>query len=82
MTTSEVQAVHEKEFAANYRGNTTDVIGQRVGPNRMGEHFKAVSAEYDPSTDRTRVIFDLIPAPAHAGQAKYYDSHLNETRKG
>ena len=45
----------------NYPGDTRDVIGQIVGPNTMGEHWIAVSADYD--GERTRVGF-AIATPA------------------
>lgn len=44
---------------ANYRGDTTDVIGQVVGPNTFREMMVAVEATYDSETDRTRVGFDF-----------------------
>jgi hypothetical protein len=47
---------------ATYRGDTTDVVGQVVGPNLMGERMTAVSASYDAGTNRTRVGFDFARA--------------------
>lgn len=45
----------------NYLGDTRDAIGQIVGPNTMGEHWIAVSADYN--GERTRVGF-AIATPA------------------
>jgi hypothetical protein len=42
---------------ATYPGNTTDTVGQIVGPNTLGERFTIVSAMYDPQTDKTRCGF-------------------------
>lgn len=50
-----------KEFAANYRGDRRDAIGQVMGPNTMGEYFRAATATYDDATNRTRITFDLVP---------------------
>ena len=45
----------------NYPGKVLDAVGQIVGPNTMGEHWIAVSADYD--GERTRVGF-AIATPA------------------
>lgn len=35
--------------------------GEIVGPNRMGEYLRAVTAEYDEATGKTRVGFAYVP---------------------
>lgn len=42
---------------ATYPGDTTHIIGEVKGPNTWGEHLTAVTAEYDHTTDKTRVGF-------------------------
>lgn len=41
----------------NYSGDTTAAldVGDRMGPNTIGEYLWVVSASYDPTADRTRV---------------------------
>lgn len=52
---------YAKEFAANYPGDRREAIDQVMGPNTMGEYFKAVSVNYDEATEQTRIVFDLVP---------------------
>lgn len=52
---------YAKEFAANYSGDRREAVGQVMGPNTMGEYFKAVSATFDEVANRTRLVFDLVP---------------------
>lgn len=42
---------------ANYGGDVTHIVGEVKGPNMLGEMLTAVTADYDPETDRTRVGF-------------------------
>lgn len=42
---------------ATYPGDTTHIIGEVKGPNTWGERLTAVTAEYDATTDKTRVGF-------------------------
>lgn len=42
---------------ATYRGDVRHIVGEIKGPNTIGEHLTAVSADYDETTDRTRVGF-------------------------
>ena len=55
------QAIFEKKFTANYRGDRRTSIGQVVGPNTMGEFFVAVEADFDEVAGRTKLTFDLVP---------------------
>ena len=43
---------------ATYPGDVRDIVGDLKGPNRFGEILVAVTADYDPEADRTRVGFD------------------------
>lgn len=45
---------------ANYPGNVTHIIGEVKGPNALGESLRAVSADYDESTNKTRVGFSYL----------------------
>lgn len=40
-----------------YPGDVTHMVGEVKGPNLLGEHLTAVSAEYDSATNKTRVGF-------------------------
>lgn len=40
----------------NYPGRV-DPVGQVMGPNMFGEYLTAVTADYDPETNKTRVGF-------------------------
>lgn len=42
---------------ATYPGDVTHMIGEVKGPNLLGEPLTAVTAEYDPATNKTRVGF-------------------------
>ncbi|MFS0715499.1 hypothetical protein ABC337_04865 [Arthrobacter sp. 1P04PC] len=42
---------------ATYPGDCTHIIGEVKGPNNLGESLRAVTAVYDPATDKTRVGF-------------------------
>jgi hypothetical protein len=42
---------------ATYPGNVVHIIGEVKGPNLLGESLTAVTATYDPGTNRTRVGF-------------------------
>ncbi|MFE4229165.1 hypothetical protein ACFRJ8_14900 [Arthrobacter sp. NPDC056886] len=42
---------------ATYPGDTTHIIGEIKGPNTWGERLTAVTADYDPAADQTRVGF-------------------------
>jgi len=42
---------------ANYSGDQTHMVGQRVGPTTLGDWLTAVDANYDAATDTTRVGF-------------------------
>lgn len=61
---------YAKEFAANYSGDRREAVGQVMGPNTMGEYFKAVSATYDEVANRTRLVFDLVPRTPRAQRPK------------
>jgi len=40
----------------NYKGDRTrDAIGQHMGPNLLGEYLTVTAAEYDATTDTTRL---------------------------
>lgn len=43
---------------ATYPGDTTHIIGEVKGPNTWGEHLTAVTAEYNPDSNTTRVGFN------------------------
>lgn len=48
---------------ADYPGDVTHMIGEVKGPNTTYEMLQAVTAVYDPATDRTRVGFAYgVPA--------------------
>jgi hypothetical protein len=48
---------------ADYYGDVTHIIGEVKGPNTLDEMLQAVTAVYDPETDRTRVGFAYgVPA--------------------
>lgn len=40
----------------NYPGDVRDAVGQRVGPNTLGEWLWIVAATYDPETDTTKAL--------------------------
>ena len=42
---------------ANYQGDRTAMVGQKVGPTTLRDYLTAVDAVYDPATDTTRVGF-------------------------
>jgi len=43
---------------ANYPGDQTkQIVGEVKGPNTLGEALRAVTADYDPAADQTRVGF-------------------------
>lgn len=42
---------------ATYPGDVTHMVGEIKGPNTLGEPLTAVTAEYDPLEDKTRVGF-------------------------
>jgi hypothetical protein len=44
---------------ATYPGDTRDMVGNVYGPNTLGEHMTAVTAEFDPEASSTRVGFDF-----------------------
>lgn len=49
-----------KRYAAgvvHYPGDCTHIIGEVKGPTTYGQAVMAVAAEYDATTDRTRVAF-------------------------
>jgi hypothetical protein len=47
---------------ATYSGDLTETaVGQKVGPNTLGEKLVAVSAVYDPVHNQTRVGYAYIP---------------------
>lgn len=40
----------------NYKGDrTVDVVGQTMGPNLLGEYLTVVTADYNHTTDETRL---------------------------
>ena len=41
----------------NYPGDVTHIVGEVKGPNMLREYLTAVTADYDPATDVTRVGF-------------------------
>ena len=45
---------------ANYPGDCTRIIGEVKGPNTLGEVLRAVTADYDPESDVTRVGFSYL----------------------
>ena len=47
----------------NQHDLTGSVLGQVMGPNRLGEYVTAVTAEYDSVTDSTRVGFRYATQP-------------------
>lgn len=58
---TEPQRVFTRTFAATYSADVRHMAGDGVlyGPNTFGERFRAVSADYDPKTGKTRVEFEL-----------------------
>lgn len=42
---------------ATYPGDCTHIVGEVKGPNNLGEAMRAVTADYDPAADTTRVGF-------------------------
>lgn len=40
-----------------YPGDVTHIVGEVKGPNTLGEFLTAVEAEYDSTTNKTRVGF-------------------------
>jgi hypothetical protein len=50
---------------STYPGDVSHMIGEVVGPNTLGETLTAVTTEYVPETDRTRVgfTFQLVEPP-------------------
>ena len=44
-------------FHATYPGDCTHIVGEVKGPTTYGQLQVAVSAEFDPSADSTRVGF-------------------------
>jgi hypothetical protein len=40
-----------------YSGDVTHIVGEVKGPNTLNELVTAVTAVYDPETDKTRVGF-------------------------
>lgn len=43
-----------------YPGDVTGIVGEVKGPNLLGEFFRAVSADYDVETGKTRVKFEQL----------------------
>ena len=41
----------------NYHADVTEMLGQVVGPNTLGEYLTCVEVTYDPSTDTSRAGF-------------------------
>jgi len=42
---------------ATYPGDVTHIVGEVHGPNLLGERLTAITADYDPDTNKTRVGF-------------------------
>jgi len=51
---------------ATYPGDVTHIVGEVKGPNLLGERLTAVTADYDATTDKTRVgfTFQTVTVPA------------------
>ena len=45
---------------ATYPGDNRHIIGEVKGPNTFGEALRAVTADYDPESDTTRVGFSYF----------------------
>lgn len=48
----------DKVFMLNYPGKV-DMPEDLVGPNTMGEYFRAVVPYYNEATDTTTIVFEL-----------------------
>lgn len=59
---TEQQKVFVAASHLNYNADVRHMVGEVVGPNLFGERFRAVSADYDEATGRTRVGFELLRA--------------------
>lgn len=46
-----------------YNADVRDIIGELKGPNLLGEFFRAVEANYDAETGKTRVKFEQLQWP-------------------
>ena len=51
---------------ASYPGNVSHIIGEVKGPNLLGEHLTAVTADYNAETNKTRVGFTYQTVEAGA----------------
>lgn len=45
----------------NYPGDVRDAVGQKVGPNLLGEWLWITAATYDPDTDMTKAVLAYRP---------------------
>ncbi|WP_407726225.1 hypothetical protein ACJEDT_12915 [Rhodococcoides fascians] len=74
-TVASTEPEKPKERAAKYRGKCLDMVGQIIQVE-AGRFLKAIAAEYDEETDRTRVVFIRVQNPN--GTTRYWDEELNE----
>lgn len=49
---------------ATYPGDVTHIVGELHGPNLLGERLTAITADYDPKADKTRVGFTFAQVPS------------------
>ena len=54
----------------NYPNDVSSMVGQVVGPDRFGAYYKAVVANFDPGTNRTRVGFCAAYRPGFGGSVR------------
>ena len=58
-TTADVtpQRFHVAHRWATYRGDHVESLGAVMGPNTLGERMVAVTCDYDPEADKSRLGF-------------------------
>ena len=52
----------------NYPGDVRDAVGQRVGPNMLGEWMWITDAFYDPEADTTKAVLAYRPPAVQEAQ--------------
>lgn len=57
---TETQRVFTPTFRMHYAADVSHMVGEVVGPNTMGEFFRAVSVESD--GESSTVTFELVRA--------------------
>lgn len=89
MTPEETAGKQPARFL-NYPGNVSaTIVGEVHGPTTMGEHLVAVTADYSPDADRTRVGYaytdrDALLASLQRAWGAAHPGYLghDDTRKG